>query len=113
MQNVFIQYSEPLWFPIKEAGRALQLFSGCSGLVEEGLTLWVFSVIRLDQKFRDAQISCDIMDWDFRAEFPPGHFRLIVVEPRVKSITWPKRLACAIWVGQTGWFVEPRKSLII
>ena len=35
------QYSEPLVFPIKEARRALHLFSGCSGLVEESLTLWV------------------------------------------------------------------------
>ena len=56
------QYSELIGFPIKEARRALQLFSGCSGLVEESLTLWGYSVIRLDQKFCDAEICCDIMD---------------------------------------------------
>ena len=56
------QNSESLGFPIKEARRALHLFSGCSGLVEESLTLWGYSVIRLDQKFRDAEICCDIMD---------------------------------------------------
>ena len=65
------QYSDPLWFPIKEARRALHLFSGCSGLVEESLSLWGYSVIRLDQKFRDVEFCCDIMDWDFCAEFPP------------------------------------------
>ena len=74
-------YSEPLGFPIKEARRALHLFSGCSGLVEESLTLWGYSVIRLDQKVRDAEICWDIMDWDFRSEFPPGHFHLIAAGP--------------------------------
>ena len=90
------QHSEPLGFPIKEARRALHLFPGCSGLVEESLTLWGYSVIRLDQKFRDAEIWCDIMHWDFRAEFLPGHFHLIAAGPRVQSISLPKRLACAI-----------------
>ena len=75
------QCSEQLGFPIKEARRALHLFSGCSGLVEESLTLWGYSVIRLDQKVRDAEICCDIMDWDFRAEFSPSHFHLIAAGP--------------------------------
>ena len=34
-------------------------------------------------------------------------------DPSVQIIPLLKRLACAIWIGQTGWFVEPRKSLII
>ena len=68
------QYSEPLGFPIKEARRALHLFSGCSGLVEEILTLWGYSVIRLDQKVCEAEICCDILDWDFRAKFTQAIF---------------------------------------
>ena len=111
-ENKFLpQYSELLGFPIKEARRALHLFSGCSGLVEESLTLWGYCVIRLDQNFRDAEIFCDIMDWDFRSEFPPVHFHLIAAGPRVQSIPLQKQLGCAIWSGQTGWFAGPRKSL--
>ena len=68
-------------FPRKETRRALHLFSGRSGLVEESLALWGYSVTRLDQKFRDVEICCDIMDWDFRAEFAPGHFHLIASGP--------------------------------
>ena len=99
--KVLPQYSEPLGFPIKEARRALHLFSGCSGLVERGLTLWGYSVICLDQKFRDTEIRCDIMDWDFRAEFPPGHFHLFAPGPPCTEYTIAKRLACAIWNGHT------------
>ena len=112
-EKFFPQYSEPLGFPIKEARRALHLFSSCSGLVEESLTLWGYSVIRLYQKFRDVEICCDIMDWDFRAEFLPGHFNLIAAGPRVQSISLPKRLVCAIWIGKIIWCAELRKSLII
>ena len=68
------QYSEPLGFPMKEARRALHLFSGFLGFFEGSLTLWGYSVIRLNQKFRYVEICCDTMDWDFRAEFLPGHF---------------------------------------
>ena len=90
---------------MKEARRALHLFSGCSGLVEESLTLWGYSVIRLDQKFLDAEICCDIMDWDFRAEFPPSHFHLVAAGPPcteysiaktvgVRNLEWADRLVC-------------------
>ena len=81
------------------------MFSGCSGLVEESLSLWGYSVIRLDQKFRDAEICCDIMDWDFRAEFPPGHFHPIAAGPPcteysiaktvgVRNLEWADQLVC-------------------
>ena len=55
------QYSDSLGFLIKEARRALHLFSGCSGLVAESFTLWGYSVIRLDQKVRDAELF--VISW--------------------------------------------------
>ena len=74
MERFLPECSEPLGFLIKEARRALHLFSGCLGLVEEILALWGYSVTRLDQKCREVEIFCDIMDWDFQAEFPPVTF---------------------------------------
>ena len=75
------------------------------------MTLWGYSVIRLDQKFRDAEICCDIMDWDFRAEFSPNFFICLRQYPRVQSIPLLKRLVYAVWNGQTSWFAGPNKSL--
>ena len=74
-------------------------------LVEESLTLWGYSVIRLDQKFCDAEICCDFMDWDFRAEYPPGHFHLIAAGPPcteysiaktigLRNLEWSDQLVC-------------------
>ena len=81
------------------------MLSGCSGLVEKSLALWGYSVTRLDQKFRDAEICCDIMDRDFRAEILPGHFHLIAAGPPcteysiaktvgVHNLDWADRLVC-------------------
>ena len=97
--------------------------------MEESLTLWGYSVIRLDQKFRDAEICCDIMDWDFRAEFPPGHFHLIAAGPPcteysiaktvgVRNLEWADQLVCRTkeiieYFNPPVWWIEnPRTGLL-
>ena len=105
------------------------MFSSCSGLVEEILTLWGYSVIRLDQKDRDAEICCYIMNWDFQAEFLPGHFHLIAAGPRctkysiaktvgVRNLDWADRLVCRTkeiidYFNPPVWWIEnPRTGLL-
>ena len=74
-------------------------------MVEESLALWDYSVTRLDHNFCDVEIFCDIMDWEVRANFSPGHFHLIAVGPPctdysiaktvgVRDLDWADQLVC-------------------
>ena len=59
--------------------RLLELFSG-TGSVGEVFRERGWEVISLDRDL-PADIRCDIMDWDYRAVYPTGHFDFIWASP--------------------------------
>ena len=60
---------------------AFDLFSG-TGSVSNELARLCFKVISLDNDARcQPTILCDIMAWDYRAAFKPGHFDVIFASP--------------------------------
>ena len=98
-------------------------------MVEERLTLRGYSVIHLDQKFRDADICCDLIDWDFRAEFPPEYFHVIAAGPPcteysiaktvgLRNLEWADQLVCRTkeiidYFNPPVWWIEnPRTGLL-
>jgi len=60
---------------------ALDLFCGrkSSGDV---LRKWGFQVVGLDNDARrNPEICCNILDWDYKSAYPPGHFAIITASP--------------------------------
>ena len=70
---------QPLWG--KTMPRLLELFSG-TGSIGRAFREAGWEVISLDlePKFRP-DILCDVLQWDFRAAFPPGHFDFVWSSP--------------------------------
>ena len=57
--------------------RALDLFSG-TGSVGARLRELGYEVVSLDiDRRRKPDILVNVLDWDYRAQFPPGHFSVI------------------------------------
>ena len=78
--------------------KLLELFSGTKsvGKVAEQLG---YEVISLDLK--DADINCDILDWDYTA-YPVGHFDVIWASPPCDTFS---SLKCT-WIGKYGYTRE-------
>ena len=59
--------------------RLLELFSG-TGSVGKAAQIFRIETISLDRDMQ-ADIQTDIMDWDYKAAFEPGHFDIIWASP--------------------------------
>ena len=63
----------------EKAMRLLELFAG-TGSVGEAFRERGWEVVSLDRDM-DADLRMDIMDWDYRRDFEPGHFDMIWASP--------------------------------
>ena len=64
-----------------EAPRALDLFCGRKSATQV-LERWGFTVVSLDSDpRRQPTICCDIMEWEYKEQYPPGYFSLITASP--------------------------------
>ena len=62
---------------LRQKKRALDLFSGTHS-VGTRLKELGYEVVSLDiRKNTRPTISCDVLEWDYKTIFPPGHFRVI------------------------------------
>jgi len=71
--------------------RLLELFSG-TGSVGEVARFLSYEVVSLD--LTGAIINCDIMEWDYKKEYPVGHFDIIWASPPCE--TFSRVRACNI-----------------
>lgn len=61
--------------------RALDLFCGRKSAAQV-LQKWGYEVTTLDSDpIRQPSICTDIMEWDYKAQYPPGYFHLIAASP--------------------------------
>ena len=88
--------------------RALDLFSGTQSVAYE-LALQGFEVTTLDVNPKlGANWQCDIMAWEYRDVFRPGHFELIFAAPPCEHFsqartTSPRDLTTADAIVQRRW----------
>ena len=125
LAGLFAGLVAAMWLAAQLLGKAmprlLELFSGTGSIGrafrEAG---WKVTSLDLEPKFRP-DILCDVLRWDFRAAFPPGHFDMVWSSPPCTEYSGrsdaahgalpratPRRIACLdppLWVlknPQTG-----------
>ena len=74
--------------------KILELFSGTGSIGKVAKQLG-HNVISLD-KFMDADIKMDILNWDYKKAYPIGHFDLITASP--VCLWWSNCRSC--WIGR-------------
>ena len=82
--------------------KLLELFSGAKSVGKVATTLG-YEVISLDLK--DADINCDIIDWDYTV-YEPGYFDVIWASPPCDTFSTVKNT----WVGRHGYTRESIQS---